>query len=859
VTLANGSVQVNSTALAFREYAEDLAAWALERFVNRRDVWGGYTARERRGATYVDRHGGTRKVGTTYTKPSVDKRGKVFLTSAVLVKHFCGARVQDICGLHPIADDNTSRWGSIDIDVHGDGGHVDPKLTFLAIKAWYDVLCAAGFRPLLWDSNGKGGYHLDVIFATPVATKTVFGFLKWLTRDYASHGLAAAPEIFPKQEAIGNGKRPYGNWARIIGRHHTSDHWASAWNGAEFLSGEPLVDFLLSLHGDDPSLIPIEAIGSTFPSKPSDPADNKPRDGTVDPVDRKLALSALAGLNKERCEDYDSWVHVGMALHSVAEDDEMLDAWTDWSRQSDKHQNGDCIAKWSSFNRDRSGGITLGSLVHWAEEDGWKRPQGPKVTFGHRKLTNFRSEPKEVTNKKGEVKKSIIRIGLAAPDIARRLFDITGGWPKRVGKMLFTKGADGKPLWLEGADDLFGWICSQLPGGDCGLEWVNGGNRISQGVFAAYLRQACDAYDAVEAFPHWPPLPNTYYMHPALEGGDGKALKEYLKRFKPATNVDNDLLLAFHLSLVWGGSAGQRPGWLFTAEDNDTHGGRGVGKSAVIKLAARIFSGHIDASSTEPIKDLVTRILSPDGLDKRIVLFDNVKTLRFSCAELEAIITNDIISGHRMYSGEGRRPNTLTFCLTLNGASLSRDMAQRSIIVQMGRPPHNADWEMDAIEFIEANRWAIIGDLIAELQVKAASLARHSRWGTWENDVLTKVDEPKECQKAIEERQGQVDEDAAEADIVRQGFIAELRARGHDAENQAVWIASATVAAIVNVATNERRPVNKATAYLRTLTIEELRENRLGTGRGWLWTGKNAGATDKVDLKEVPFTRGAAT
>jgi P4 family phage/plasmid primase-like protien len=102
------------------------------------------------------------------------------------------------------------------------------------------------------------------------------------------------------------------------------------------------------------------------------PANARPADGSTTAADRTLALSALAGLKKERADEYTPWVEVGMCLHSVADDDEMLEAWTHWSEHSEKYRDGDCSSKWLTFKRD--GLKTLGSLIHWAEQDGWKRP-----------------------------------------------------------------------------------------------------------------------------------------------------------------------------------------------------------------------------------------------------------------------------------------------------------------------------------------------------------------------------------------------------------------------------------------------------------------------------------------------------
>ncbi|MFM1843449.1 MAG: hypothetical protein RLZZ490_2192 [Cyanobacteriota bacterium] len=78
----------------------------------------------------------------------------------------------------------------------------------------------------------------------------------------------------------------------------------------------------------------------------------------------------LAALSSYRADDYDQWLKVGMALHSVS--DSLLGDWEAWSQQSSKYQEGDCERKWHSFKPE--GTISIGSLYYWAKEDGWRSP-----------------------------------------------------------------------------------------------------------------------------------------------------------------------------------------------------------------------------------------------------------------------------------------------------------------------------------------------------------------------------------------------------------------------------------------------------------------------------------------------------
>lgn len=108
--------------------------------------------------------------------------------------------------------------------------------------------------------------------------------------------------------------------------------------------------------------------------------------GAANPArDLDLARSALAALRPSRADDYGDWLAVGMALHSV--DDSLLTDWDAWSRQSPKFSDGECSRKWATFQR---AGISLGSLIHWAREDGWTMPEtrGPGGSPGLTDLGN---------------------------------------------------------------------------------------------------------------------------------------------------------------------------------------------------------------------------------------------------------------------------------------------------------------------------------------------------------------------------------------------------------------------------------------------------------------------------------------
>jgi hypothetical protein len=304
-----------------------------------------------------------------------------------------------------------------------------------------------------------------------------------------------------------------------------------------------------------------------------------------------------------------------------------------------------------------------------------------------------------------------VKQGVPIKDICADLYPLTDGLPKRVDNLLFVPGDAYRPRYLETAPQLFAWLDAQFF-----VNWGRASDMISQERLLAHLQETADRFDAIECYPHWPPIPGAYYLHPPLPATNGQYLESFVNFFSPYTDTDRDLIRAFVMSLAWGGPAGARPAWLFTAPEDDPEGGRGVGKSICIGLCGELVGGMLEISPSEDIVAIKKRLLSPAARTLRLARIDNIKTYRFSWADLEALITSPVISGHRMYKGEGRRPNTLTWALTLNGASLSKDLAKRVIVVTLRRPTYRPTWEQEVRAYIAAYRWHILNDIRLRLQ-----------------------------------------------------------------------------------------------------------------------------------------------
>lgn len=425
---------------------------------------------------------------------------------------------------------------------------------------------------------------------------------------------------------------------------------------------------------------------------------------------------------------------------------------------------------------------------------------------------------------------------LSMPQILENLERLTEGWPRRVGPALFVHERGGAVHWLSNPPAVFGWIGSRT--GKPPRFADSAGYHGRAEVFSELQRKSTE-YLAIETLPHEPPIAGHYYACETPDPGDGEHLRELVSRFNPETPIDSDLITALFATSVWGGPGGTRPAFVVTSDD-----GRGSGKTALSSMCGHLAGGMIELSPAEDGAAVKQRLLSPDGM-KRIVRLDNIKTLRFSSPEFESLITSPVISGKRMYIGEGQRPNTLVWIVTLNGVSLATDMAQRSVIIKIKRPTHSGAWEEDTRRYIDEHRSKIIGDIRGFLLGPQQELARYTRWGAWERDVLSKLPDPGEAQCVILERQGTSDVEEEEGDIVVEFFRQQLTRLRYDVDRERIFIPSQISARWFNEATNDRHSVTAASRIMKQ-KITEGRMPRLvvcksnAAGRGFAWVGDEA-------------------
>ncbi len=284
----------------WQRYADQLAEWAMDRLVNRRDVWSQYTLKNGEVGVVMLPIKERRKAGTD------------MVTMNKLRRHFSGRAVSHLIGLHSISDHSTAKWFAIDIDMHDE--HVInadeiARANWAAAQEWCRRLRAAGFDPILMDSNGVGGYHIWVLLDKEYPLADVYDYADEMRSDWESFGLPRKPEIFPPKREVDLDDLPYG--LRLPGRHHTRQHYTRIWNfdslgDNEWLEGGEAIEAMLNA---DPAPLPK----SNRKKEKTEKAHSKPLKQTATKKRKPRVCLDLDGV-LARYEGWKGNEHIGVPL-----------------------------------------------------------------------------------------------------------------------------------------------------------------------------------------------------------------------------------------------------------------------------------------------------------------------------------------------------------------------------------------------------------------------------------------------------------------------------------------------------------------------------------------------------------------
>jgi hypothetical protein len=433
------------------------------------------------------------------------------------------------------------------------------------------------------------------------------------------------------------------------------------------------------------------------------------------------------------------------------------------------------------------------------------------------------------------------------PASMREIFDqlqeLSPGWPKRLGEVLFVESDDHRPIFLEDVNALVQWIS-----GKAMVDFIEKHGYFTMGHFFSYLsKTAAERFDAIEKLPHYPEVKGTYYMHRPIEKRRGlKLVNKFLNFFRPFQAEDRELMRALLFTLFWGGPGGKRPFFLIAGPDNDPKQGRYTGKTTLSRKMSKPAGGYITFDhQKERVGDLKSRILSSEHIATRVIEMDNVKALVYSNADVESFITQEMISGRKNYCGEFQILNLKTWVMTMNGGSLSVDMATRAVPIKVARPKQDPKWDDKVDTFLLEHGWEMIEEIVAELERISKTETNgkpDTRWGGWYRQVLAGCKDPTGLMKLISKRIEELDADTGQGEDF-EGFIRRKLAGNHKPDVENIRISSTWMAGLVSEFTERKVAANKVTAIIKAtyqnLTHLEWDKDRDGSYFTWWADPKN--------------------
>lgn len=209
-----------------------------------------------------------------------------------------------------------------------------------------------------------------------------------------------------------------------------------------------------------------------------------------------------------------------------------------------------------------------------------------------------------------------------------------------------------------------------------------------------------------------------------------------------------------------------------------------------------------------------------------------------------------------MYQGEGTRPNNLIWIITLNGISLSKDIAQRTVVIKLRPADYSSTWQQETNSYIESHRMAIAADLVALLRSTPQDLRRHSRFGEWDSGVLAKLPDPNEAMAVISDRQTEGNVENEESGLLEEYVQEQLEGLHYDTATQQVFIPSVLMADWFNRATGEKHSVVSVGRIIQQKVNEKdlfrISKKRVESSRGFVWTGEEWTASQgtNFDIEE---------
>ena len=158
--------------------------------------------------------------------------------------------------------------------------------------------------------------------------------------------------------------------------------------------------------------------------------------------------------------------------------------------------------------------------------------------------------------------------------------------------------------------------------------------------------------------------------------------------------------------------------------------------------------------------------------------------------------------------------------MTINGASLSTDFAQRIIKICLADPVYDPDWQEKVFGFIQGNRNEILADVVAFLHGPVQAIESPSRWAVFDREIIGRLDDPNAIMAEIHSRRAECDVEGEEAEMIHETFATKLEGLGYDPECDSIFIPSKIAAGLLKEVNEEQRTVTAASRALKQLYEE---------------------------------------
>lgn len=311
---------------------------------------------------------------------------------------------------------------------------------------------------------------------------------------------------------------------------------------------------------------------------------------------------------------------------------------------------------------------------------------------------------------------------------------------------------DDNVVMLNSTSALFGW----LQGFGVLVKWTQATGAVSRSEFYEMVGRRLPRFSCVSKYPHYPPIKEQFYIRNVAPKKTGR-LEEFLGFFSPHGELNRDLLRAAVMTVFWGGPCGRRPAFVFDGMPEDIDGNTGIGKSTVSQVIADLVGGSIEIGKSTDPDDFRRHIVNSTNM--RVVRMDNIKSSKFSSDAMESVITAPQVNGWRLNCGSRSVPNIFTYFLTFNDASLSKDMAKRSVVIRLDRPVYSSTWQGRLDRFLTLHSDELVADIGYLLLSEAIQTEPKTRWTSWEVEVLHRASSNSEIADAVLAEQVVVDDD----------------------------------------------------------------------------------------------------